>query len=338
MRGDQGLLRARDVSSMRRAVWDQFHAFLRTREASIVIVAVVLVIYFEVTNSNFLTNANLQTLSQTIAAWTIIACGETMLLICGEIDLSVGQVFALAPFIMYFAHDAGIPLVLALLLALAASGVIALINGTITVRLGVPSFVTTLGMFYLINGLTLTISHGSPVETPGSPEFAAVMGAEGYAEIAWAIAIVIVMHIVLRHTRWGLHTVATGGNLLGASEAGINTNRIKTGNFVLTSVLGGFTGILEAFRIGSTDPLAGGSNIMFLAVAAAVIGGTALAGGAGTIVGGFVGAIVLGVLRDGFTLEGINAFTFDLIIGAGILVTMLSNIHLGRLRQLGGRS
>ena len=112
---------------------------------------------------------------------------------------------------------------------------------------------------------------------------------------------------------------------------------IKVGNFVLTSALGGFTGILEAFRIGSTDPLAGGSNVMFLAVAAGVIGGTALAGGAGTIIGGLVGAIVLGVLRDGFTLIGINAFTFDLIIGAGILIAMLSNIYLGRLR-LGARA
>lgn len=108
--------------------------------------------------------------------------------------------------------------------------------------------------------------------------------------------------------------------------------------FILTSTLGGLTGILEAFRIGSTDPLAGGSNIMFLAVAAAVIGGTALAGGSGTIFGGLVGAVVLGVLRDGFTLEGINAFTFDLIIGAGILVAMLSNIYLARLHARGRRT
>jgi simple sugar transport system permease protein len=239
---------------------------------------------------------------------------------------------------MHFGVEAGIPLVLALILALVAAGIVGLVNGVITVKLGVPSFVTTLGMFYFINGFTLTISHGTPVDTAGSPGFAAVMGAGGYAEIAWAIAIVIVMHLVLRHTRWGLHTVATGGNLLGASEAGIETGRIKIGNFILTSTLGGLTGILEAFRIGSTDPLAGGSNIMFLAVAAAVIGGTALAGGSGTIFGGLVGAVVLGVLRDGFTLEGINAFTFDLIIGAGILVAMLSNIYLARLHARGRRA
>ncbi len=313
-------------------------AFLRWREASIIVVAVLLVAYFEATNSNFLTDANLQTLTQYIAGWTIIACGEIMLLICGEIDLSVGQVFALAPFVMHFGAAAGIPVVIALLLALVASGLIGLVNGVVTVRLRVPSFVTTLGMFYLVNGITLTISGGRPVNTPGGPTLAFVMGAGGYAEFAWAIAIVLLMHLVLRHTRWGLHTIATGGNLVGAAEAGIATARLKIGNFILTSVLGGFTGILEAFRIGSTDPLAGGSNVMFLAVAAGVIGGTALAGGAGTIFGGLIGAIVLGVLRDGFTLEGINAFTFDLIIGAGILIAMLSNIYLGRLRGLGARA
>jgi simple sugar transport system permease protein len=140
------------------------------------------------------------------------------------------------------------------------------------------------------------------------------------------------MHVVLRHKRWGLHTVAIGGNIVAAAEAGIAINRIKIRNFVLTSTLGGLTGLLEAFRVGSIDPLAGGSNIMFLGVASGVIGGTAIAGGAGTIIGGLVGGIMLGVLQDGFTLQGINAFTFDIVIGAAILIAMIANIHLARLR------
>jgi simple sugar transport system permease protein len=311
--------------------------FLRLREASIAVVAVLLVIYFQSVNDNFLTSANLETLSQFIAASAIIACGQVMLLICGEIDLSVGQVFALAPFLLHFGTNAGIPIIPALLLALAACAVIGFINGAITVVLKVPSFVTTLGTLYILNGLTLTLSHGSPVETEASDLFANIMGAWSYSEIIWAFIIVGIMHTVLRQTRWGLHTIAVGGNLTGAAEAGIHVARIKIGNFVLTSVLGGFTGILEAFRIGSTDPLAGGTTIMFLAVAAGVIGGTPLAGGSGTIIGGLIGAIVLGVLRDGFTLQGINAFTFDMIIGAAILVAMISNIHLGRLRGAGAR-
>ncbi len=312
-----------------------FDAVLRWREASILVVAIALVLYFQAANANFLTGVNLQTLSQFVAAPTIIACGEVMLLICGEIDLSAGQMFALAPFVMFFANGSGVPLFLALLLGVVAGAVVGLINGLVTVRLLVPSFVTTLGTLYLLNGFTLTISHGSPVATPGGQGFAAAFGAGGYSQFLWALGVVAVMHVVLRHTRWGLHTIATGGNSIGASEAGIRTARIRVGTFVLTGALAAFTGILEAFRIGSTDPLAGGTTIMFTSVAAGVIGGTPLAGGAGTIIGALLGAIVLGVLRDGFILQGVNAFTFDMILGGAILLAMIGNVHLPRLRRPG---
>ena len=297
-----------------------------------IVVSAALVAYFELANANFLTNDNLQTLSQFVAAPVIIACGEIMLLICREIDLSVGQVFALSPFIMGHAHAAGLPVVAAIVVALIACALIGLAIGLITIGLSVPSFITTLGMLFLITGITLTVSRGFPANAPGGPVLTAVMGAWGYSEIIWALGIVAVMHIVLRHTRWGLHTTAIGGNITAAAEAGIAINRVKIGNFSLTSVLGGFTGLMETFRVGSADPLAGGSNIMVLGVASGVIGGTAIAGGAGTIVGGLVGGIMLGVLQDGFTLQGINAFTFDIIIGVAILVAMIANIHLARLR------
>jgi simple sugar transport system permease protein len=313
------------------------YAFLLRPEASVIVVSVALVIYFEIANQNFLTNANVRTVSQFVAAPVIIACGEIMLLICREIDLSVGQVFALAPFIMENVNDIGVPVPLAILAALAVSALIGLAIGLITIKLGIPSFITTLGMLFLITGLTLTISRGYPANAPGGPVLTGFMGAWGYSEIVWALIIVALMHVVLRHTRWGLHTIAIGGNIVASAEAGIAINRIKIANFVLTSTLGGFTGLLEAFRVGSIDPLAGGSNIMFLGVASGVIGGTAIAGGAGTIVGGLVGGIMLGVMQDGFTLQGINAFTFDIIIGAAILIAMIANIHLARLRGAGPR-
>jgi simple sugar transport system permease protein len=308
------------------------YALLLRPEARVIVVSVALVVYFEIANANFVTAANLQTMSQFVAAPVIIACGEIMLLICREIDLSVGQVFALAPFLMENINDFGVPEPLAIVAALAVCALIGLTIGLITIGLRVPSFITTLGMLFLITGLTLTISRGYPANTAGGPILTGIMGEWSYSEILWALAIVAVMHVVLRHTRWGLHTIAIGGNIVAAAEAGIAINRIKIGNFVLTSTLGGFTGLLEAFRVGSIDPLAGGSNMMFLGVASGVIGGTAIAGGAGTIVGGLVGGIMLGILQDGFTLQGINAFTFDIVIGAAILIAMVANIHLARLR------
>jgi simple sugar transport system permease protein len=314
-------------------------AFLRWQEASILVVALLLIAWFENANHDFLlSSASLENLSQFVAPAAIIACGEIMLMIGGEIDLSAGMVFALAPFVVHFAAEAGVPVVLAVVLGVVAAGCVGVVNGVVTLLLRVQSFVTTLGTLFLVNGFTLTISHGTPETPPGGEAFAQVMGAWGYSEILWTLLIVVVLHVVLRHTRWGLHTIAGGANETGAREAGIHVTRLKIGNFVLTAVLAGFTGCLEAFRIGSIDPQAGGNQIMFLAVAAGVIGGTPLAGGSGTIIGGLIGALVLGVLNDGFTLIGINAFLFNVILGAAILAAMLFNIHITRLARAGGRA
>jgi simple sugar transport system permease protein len=154
--------------------------------------------------------------------------------------------------------------------------------------------------------------------------------------LLWAVAITALFQFILVKTRWGLHTVATGGNLLGASEVGIKIAWIKIGNFMLCSVLGAFAGMLDCFRISSADPLAGGTDYMFRATASAVIGGTLLTGGSGTVIGAFLGAVVLGILSDGFTLSGVSAYTFDMILGAAILITMVINVRLSKLRAAGG--
>jgi len=319
-----------------RGFWSNLAGILlRRREASIIVVAIILVVYFQASNQNFLTQANIRTISQFVAATAIISAGEVMLLICGEIDLSAGMVFAFAPFIMFFSYQAGLPIWVAIIFGLLASAAVGLFNGLVTVLLKVPSFITTLGTLFLLEGITLTISNGFPALTPNVGAFNQVFGNSPYSEIIWAIAIVIVMQIVLSFTKWGLHTVATGGNLLGASETGVNVNRVKIGNFMLCSVFAGFAGILEGFRITSIDPLAGGTNIMFAAVAGAVIGGTSLMGGLGTIVGAFLGVLVLSILNDGFTLLGVSAFTFDIILGAAILIAMILNVRLQLLREAG---
>jgi simple sugar transport system permease protein len=312
--------------------------FLQQREASIILVAIGLVLYFRASSDVFLTESNIVTISQYVAATAIIAAGMVLLLVSGEIDLSVGFVYTLAPFLMHYAvdfwHIQPLPAIAIALLIAAGIGVV---NGVVTVLLKVPSFVTTLGMALVLSGITLTTSHAYPAQIPEEAQgrLQSIFGAYKWSEIVWAVVIVVIFQIVLSRTRWGLHTVSVGGNPLGAAEAGIKVARIKIGNFMMCSVLGAFAGILEAFRVDSIDPSAGGYRIMFDAVAAAVIGGTALACGSGTVVGAFLGMVVLGLLRDGFNLIGVSAFTFDLILGVAILLAMISNVYLARLRRAG---
>jgi simple sugar transport system permease protein len=327
---------AQSGPSRGRARWSRVAALaLERRELSIAVVAIALYVYFLYTVTDFASPDNLETLGTFIAATAIIAAGEVFLMISGEIDLSVGQVYALAAFMVAWFTQDGIPLMLSLVLALVGCALIGLINGVVTTVIGISSFITTLGMFFFLNGLVLTLSHGQPVDTPGAGTYAKVFGGGANSEILWAIGLALLLQLLLARTRWGLHTFAVGGNLLGSSEAGIKWRRVKIRNFMLASTLAGFVGILEAVRITSTDPLAGGPNIMFAAISAAVIGGTALAGGSGTVIGAFIGACVLGILRDGFTLQGVSAFTFDLILGLAILAAMCLDIYVKRVRARG---
>jgi simple sugar transport system permease protein len=309
-------------------------ALWRRREASIAAVALLLVIYFQSSNDAFLSQANLRGLAQSGYATAIIACGLVMLLICGEIDLSVGSALGFAPIIVYLA-DQELVFPIAVLVGLLATSLVGLLNGVITVYLRVPSFVTTLGTLFLLSGLNVTLTDGFPKPAPEESGLTRILGGGAYSGIVWALIVVVLMHLLLVRTRWGLHTFAVGGNLIGASEAGVRVNRVKIGNFMLCSMLGGFAGIMEAIRINSVDPLAGGPNVMFLAVSAAVIGGTALAGGAGTIIGAFFGTAVLAILRNGFTLQGVSANTFNIILGISILVAMTLNVYVARLRRSG---
>ena len=318
--------------------WRVAGAFVRRREASILLVALGLILYFSVRTDAFFGQDNARVIAEFSAPLMIIAAGQVMLLICGEIDLSVGNVFAFSAWIFYFANTSwDLPLVVAVIAGVLSGAVVGLVNGLITVIVGVPSFITTLGMIFLLNGITLNISDGFPVETPGGLEsdFFRFFGGSPYAGFYWAIGVVVVMSILLTSTRWGLHTIATGGNAVGASESGVSVRTVKIGNFVMCSMLGALAGILEAVRITSIQPLQGGTSVMFYAVAAAVIGGTSLFGGSGTVIGAALGVLVLAILNLGFTLQGISAFTFDLVLGVAIIVSMALNVTLERVRQSG---
>jgi simple sugar transport system permease protein len=315
----------------------------KQREATVFVVVVLLVVYFGLINTTgrsvFFTKITLVSLTQTASPIIIIALGEVLLLICGEIDISVGFIFAYTPFIMHFLADYySVPGILAIILALVFAAFIGFVNGFLTVTVGLPSFVTTLGTGFVIGGLLLTTAHGTQANVPAAVTgIAHWMGQDAWAEISWAIGLTILFQMLLRQTRWGLHTIAVGGNALAAAEAGVNVAKIKYGNFMLTAVLGGFVGMQEAFRTGVIDTFAGGAAYqpMFYAVAAAVIGGTAMLGGSGTIIGAFLGSFVLATLINGFNVTGVSAFPQQIFFGGAILLAMIANVQLARLRAQG---
>jgi simple sugar transport system permease protein len=311
--------------------------FGQQREATVFIVVVALVIYFKAAAPAFATKDNLVNISQITAPVAIIAIGEVLLLVCGEIDLSVGFIFVLSPFVMHFLIDYySVPVIPAVLVALLMGVAFGYINGFITVTLRVPSFIATLGTGFVILGIMQVTSHDEPVNIPAKAvSVGQWLGADAWAEIIWAVVLVAIFHVLLTRTRWGLHTVAVGGNMLGASEAGISVARIKMAAFMISGFMGALVGMQEAFRVSDIDPTSGGYQPMFYAVAAAVLGGTALTGGSGTIIGAFFGALLLAILSDGFNLLGISADPLPIILGAAILVAMIANVQLARLRRAG---
>ena len=226
---------------------------LSLREGSIIVVTLLTAIYFALTTSTFLTSSSFKTLLPFFAPFAILGAGEVFVMILGEIDLSIGATYLFAPLLYYKLAVAGIPYVPSVLIALAGCMVIGFVNGFFTAIVGISSFVTTLGMLFTIEGLTLIVSHGVPVELPGAKvtsttvsvhhvingahivltetvnhvsTFAKVLGAGTYSELFWALAIVIVGQIVLTFTRWGLYTVAVGSNKLAASEAGVRVRLV----------------------------------------------------------------------------------------------------------------
>jgi simple sugar transport system permease protein len=324
------------------SAWTLLKRFLTLREGSVIVITVLTIVYFSVTLDRFATADNFKTLLPYFAPVAILAAGEVFLMINGEIDLSIGAVYLFAPFIFYEFNNGGVPLIAALILAMIACMIIGLINGLFTAVVGINSFITTLGMLLAVEGLTLIISHAQPVDTPGTDvarltTFASIFGGGTYSELIWALAIVIVLQILLTLTRWGVYTVAVGGNRLGAAEAGVKVRLVIIRNFILCSTCAALVGILEAVRTSSVQPdPSGAADVLFDGISAAVIGGTLLAGGSGTVVGALIGALFLGVLRDGLIIKGVNADYLSFYLGLAIIIAMAANTYVARVRRGSG--
>jgi simple sugar transport system permease protein len=334
---------------------------LSLREGSIIVVTVIVAIYFSANTSTFFTGENFKTLLPYFAPLAILGAGEVFVMILGEIDLSIGGMYMFAPIVFYKLDTAGLGLVVSAIIALLICMVVGAVNGAFVAFLGVSSFVATLGMLFTFEGLSLLLAHGTPVATPGAQvtqtevkvhhvinghsivlvekvnhvgTFAKIFGAGVYSELIWAVVIVVILQVVLTFTRWGLYTVAIGSNKLGAGEAGVRVKLVTIRNFVLCASLAGLVGLLEAVRSQTIQPDPAGPNeLLLIAIAGAVIGGTLLTGGSGTVVGAFIGALFLGILKDGLILQGVNADYELFYTGLAIVVAMTANVYVGRVRR-----
>lgn len=317
--------------------------FLTLREGSIIVVTLITLVYFLSSSNRFATTANFQTLLPFFAPYAMLAAGQVFVMILGEIDLSIGAMYLFSPFLYYEIHGGGIPIIPAIILTLIAAMILGAINGFAVAYVGIASFVATLGMLFVLDGVTLVMSHATPINTPGASvvgtsTFSSIFGGGTYSELFWALGIAIVLQLLLSFTRWGVYTVAVGGNKLGAAEAGINVKLVIVRNFVMCATFAAFVGILEAVRVSTATPDPSGSNdILFQSVSAVIIGGTLMTGGAGTVIGALIGALFLGILHDGLIIKGVNASYLDLYLGLAILIAMAINVYVQRVRTGSGR-
>jgi simple sugar transport system permease protein len=307
------------------------------REGAVVMVTVVLIVGFTSLKGSFLTVANSKVLADFVAGNVAVAAAQVMLMIVGEIDLSVGQVYALSPYLMYLVYQDGLSFSVGIPVAILAAVLVGLVNGIVTVRLHVPSLIATLGMGFFLSGFNMYISNGWYQIMPEQEPYTGVFGGGVIGGIdvtyLWTAAALVMMAVVLARMRHGIWSIATGGNLFGAREVGVNIRRTKIMNFILASVIAGIWGIFIANRgftfgaNGVADPAQGGDTLTLESIAAAVIGGTSLLGGSGTIIGAFVGSLLIAVLQDGLILVGAGAFIYQTLLGIAIILSMALNIQ-----------
>jgi simple sugar transport system permease protein len=321
----------------------------RYREASIAVVAIVLIVYFQIgSHGGFLSSQFMSVVLRDTGRLGLIAVAEVMLMITGEIDLSVSGTFSIAPYMMVLLSISwGVPLWLGAAAGVAIGLLIGFINGVITVRLRVPSLITTVGTLFLLQGIVVSIYNSQPIIAPVEEPFNAIFGESladpsssdftwrtltAFTPFAWTVVVVAILGLVLSRTSFGLHTVATGSNIVGAREIGVRTDRIKICNFVIAGGCASLAGIINTAQFTSADPQAGSPFLTLQAIAAAVIGGTSLIGGSGTVIGALIGAFVVATLNNGLVMVGAQATVSDIYLGLAIIAAMILSVQVDRLR------
>jgi len=288
------------------------------------------ILFFFTSEGKFVSLVVMDIISVAVSELGLIVIGVTLLMISGEIDLSVGSVSALGALTAAKIYQLGLNPFLALVIALGVGMAVGAINGLVTVKFGLPSFLVTLGAMIAWRGVIYVITAGVPVgfrvmETyPAFHNF--LVGDVGVIPVPsiWFIIFAIIFMLILNSHWFGNHIYAVGGNKETARGMCINTDKTKVICFMLVGGLSALSGGMRVTRIRGFHALQG-SGMELMAIAAAVIGGTLISGGTGSIVGACLGTLVITVLDYGLIMSGISSYWYKLVLGIIIVSVVLIN-------------
>lgn len=304
------------------------------------VLLVLMLVVFTAINPAFISLNNIGNALTFTVELGLMALAMTLLMTAGEFDLSVGSLFGFTPVVMWALFNAGLmPLFPAFLIAMAIALAIGWISGLFVTRLGIPSFLVTLGMLLVVRGSALWLTSGFPQRTwdAGDQWLATLLvgdfyigGLRIYMSLIWFILLAVAFHLLLTRTRFGNWIQATGGNPGAARNRGVPVKRVKLILFMLSAAMAGLAGVISSIRVSAANPNSG-QGYELEVIAMVVIGGTVLTGGRGTIIGTVLGVLILRLMRNGIVLIGVPGLAYNIFIGAIILGMMA--LHAGLERR-----
>lgn len=291
------------------------------------IVLIVLFVVMSIVSPNFLRMNNLMNIMRQVSINGVISAGLTLVILTGGIDLSVGSLLAFSGAIMALLSNFDLPFIVILLAGFGLGVLFGLINGLIITRFNVQAFIATLVSMMFLRGATLVLTNGRPIGIPrdGSQLFAFI-GKGNIFGIPFPIIITIILYIILHYvltkTVYGRHLYAVGGNERAASLSGINTKRVKTITYIVSGITSFIAALIVTSRLSSAQPTAGEGYEMD-AIAAIVLGGTSMAGGYGTILGTFIGVLIIGIVNNTLNLLNVQSYYQQIAKAVIILIAVL---------------
>ncbi|MEE9573810.1 MAG: ribose ABC transporter permease [Candidatus Neomarinimicrobiota bacterium] len=294
----------------------------------------ILIIFFWILTPHFFTVSNLFNVVQQTSINAIIAVGLTFVIISAGIDLSVGSILAFSGVVLASVLNAGYPITLAITAGLMVGLACGFVNGLLIAYGKLPPFISTLGMMSVARGAALMYTNGRPI-SGFSSEFRFLANGEIFSiptSIILMVLVYLFAHFILTKTKFGRYVYAIGGNEEAARLSGINVSLYKIIVYGICGLLSGLAAVVLTARLNSAQPIAG---IMYEldAIAATVIGGTSLVGGEGRVFGTLIGALIMGVLRNGLNLLGVSSFLQQTIIGSVIIIAVLVDMTLKRRKK-----